>query len=172
MRDKTVTISFRIGEAAFQALQEESKKHNISINTLANQLFTTYAEYDRFLDKFHMIKLSTPTFRRILDAVGNHDAIVDAGKAAGASVPVSFILARKGELSLSNAIDYLKTMGANANLFDYSETFGSGINSITLAHELGPNGSLFLANYVESLMKHVGKEIKILENPDAITVKL
>ena len=171
MKEKTVTISFRISEAAFKALQEDSKKHNVSINTLANQLFVTYAEYDRYLSKFRMIKLSAPTFKRILNA-STDDAIVDAAKGAGASVPVSFILAQRGEYNLGNAIDYLRMMGAHANLFDFSESIGTGATTITLTHDLGLHGSLFLANYVEGLLRPLGPEFKIMKYADAVTIKL
>ncbi len=171
MKEKTVTISFRISESAFRALQEDSKKRNVSINTLANQLFVTYSEYDRYLAKFRMIKLSAPTFKRILNA-STSEAIQEAGKMAGSSVPVSFILAEKGEYNLPNAIDYLRTTGAHANLFDYSESMGSGTSSITLTHDLGPQGSIFLANYVEALLKPLGPPFKITQYPDAITIRL
>ena len=43
----TVTRSFRINERAFLALEEEAKKRNIGINTLVNQLFLSYANFDR-----------------------------------------------------------------------------------------------------------------------------
>ncbi len=171
MKEKTVTISFRISETAFKALQEDARKHNVSINTLANQLFVTYSEYDRFLSKFRMIKLSAPTFKRILNA-STDDAIAEAAKGAGASVPVSFILAQKGEYNLTNAIDYLRTMGAHANLFDFTEAISTGASTITLTHDLGLHGSLFLANYVDALLKPLGAEYKILRYPDAITIRL
>ncbi len=165
-----MTISFRISETAFKALQEDAKRHNVSINTLANQLFVTYAEYDRYLSKFHMIKLSASTFKRILNAA-SEDEISEAGQMAGASVPVSFILAQKGDFSFENALDYLRTMGTHANLFDFSESTGGGNNSITLTHDLGLRGSVFLANYVESMLKPLGRELKVVKYPDAITVK-
>ena len=171
MKEKTVTISFRISETAFKALQEDAKKHNVSINTLANQLFVTYAEYDRYLSKFRMIKLSAPTFKRVLNA-STDEAISEAAQAAGASVPVSFILAQKGEYNFGNAIDYLRTMGAHANLFDFTESIGTGGSTITLTHDLGMHGTLFLSDYVEALLKPLGHKFEILKYPDAVTIKL
>lgn len=171
MREKTVTISFRISEKAFKALQEDSKKNNISLNTLANQMFTTYSDYDRFLQRFHMIKLSTPTFKRILNAALK-EAIVQAGAGAGDSVPESFMLAKMGEISAANAVEYLRLMGTYANLFDYSEISASGKSSITLTHELGSNGSLFLASYAEAIFKNVGRSVKITQYADGITIEL
>lgn len=58
MPDKTVTRSFRINEDAFLALEEEAKKRNISLNTLVNQLFLSFANFDRYFQKFGMTKTS------------------------------------------------------------------------------------------------------------------
>ncbi len=131
----------------------------------------TYADYDRFLQKFHMIKISGPTFKRILNAA-TKEAIVEAGKNAGASVPQSFILAKMGEIDATSAVEYLRLMGAYANLFDYSQVAPTGRNSITLTHDLGLNGSLFLTSYVESLFKSAGKIVKISQYENGITVEL
>ena len=169
LKEKTVTISFRISEKAFKALQDDAKRNNTSLNTLANQLFMTYAEHDRYLQKFHMIKMSTPTFKRVLNA-SSTEAIVDAGKSAGSSVPQSFMLAKMGEISAASAVEYLTLMGTYANLFDYTEISISGKSSITLTHDLGPNGSLFLASYVEAIFKQTGKNVKIAQFADGITI--
>jgi hypothetical protein len=123
------------------------------------------------MSKFRMIKLSAPTFKRILNA-STDEAIAEAAKMAGASVPVSFILAQKGEYTLANAIEYLRTTGEHANLFDYSESIMSGTTTITLTHDLGTHGSVFLANYVEALLKPLGTTFKIAKYPDALTIKM
>lgn len=171
LREKTVTISFRISEKAFKALQDDAKKHNTSINTLANQIFAAYSEYDRYLQRFNMIKLSTPTFKRILSAATKEE-IVEAGKSAGASVPESFMLSKMGEISSANAVEYLTLMGMYANLFDFSSTNAAGKTVITLSHDLGPNGSTFLASYVESIFKATGKSTKISQYADGITIEI
>lgn len=171
LKEKTVTISLRVNESALRALQEEAQKQNVSLNTLANHLFVSYSDYDRYLQKLHMIKLSTPTLRRIVNAATD-DAIVEAGKNAGRSVPESFILAKMGELSVQNALEYLKLMGVHANLFDYSEVGRNGKTLVTLSHDLGPKGSIFLANYVESIFATAGKVPKFIQLADAISFEV
>jgi hypothetical protein len=171
VKEKSVTISFRISESAFKALQNDAKKNNTSLNTLANQLFMAYADYDRFLGKFHMVKISVPTFRRILYAA-TKDAIVEAGRSAGSSVPESFIRAKMGELNSANAVEYLRLMGAYANLFDYSEITAAGKSSVTLTHDLGENGSLFLASYIDALFRSAGKNVKVSQYENGITIDL
>lgn len=130
-----------------------------------------YAEHDRYLQKFQMIKLSTPTFKRVLNAAPA-EAIEEAGRSAGSSVPQSFILSRMGELTPPTVIEYLTLMGAYANLFDYSEISVGGKNSITLSHQLGPKGSLFLANYVDAIFRRAGKTVKITQFEDGITIEV
>lgn len=171
MREKTVTISFRISEKALKALQEDARKHNTSLNTLANQLFTTYSEYDRYLQKFNMIKISNPTFKRILNAATKEE-IVEAGRTAGASVPASFVLAKMGEITPTNAVEYIALMGTYANLFDYSSTTAAGRTVITLTHDLGPNGSVFLASYMESIFKETGRNVRITQYADGVTIEV
>ena len=68
MRAKTATGSFRLDEAALNVLQEDAKKQNVSVNTLLNQLLLTYANYDRPMKRFHMVKMPASTFRHILQA--------------------------------------------------------------------------------------------------------
>lgn len=168
-REKTTTISFRISQTAFKALQEEAKKNNTSLNTLANQIFLAYAEHDRFLQKFRMVKLSTPTFKRILNAVSK-EAAEDAGRKAGATIPESFISAKTGEFNSANGVLYLRLMGTYANLFDYNE-FNSPRAVITLTHDLGANGSEFLAAYSESLFENAGSKVKITQFENSVRIE-
>jgi hypothetical protein len=141
------------------------------VNTLANQIFTTYSDFDRYLQKFRMVKVSGPTLKRILSA-SRKEEIAEAGKSAGASVPESFMLAKMGEITLANAIEFLMLMGRYGNFFDFSNVNDVGKSAITLAHDLGPNGSLFLASYVESIFKALGRSVKIDQYPDGITIEL
>jgi hypothetical protein len=171
LKEKTVTISFRVNESAFKALQAESKKRNISLNTLANQMFIEFEQYDRYLEKFRMIKLSTPTLKNIINA-STDEAIVEAGRQAGGSVPEGFMLAKSGEITREGVLEYLQLMGTHANLFDYSEVVHGGAYSVTLTHDLGPKGSLFLASYVQSIMKALDRTVKVTQFPDTVTLEI
>lgn len=170
-REKTVTVSLRISETAFKAIHGDAKKLNLSFNTLANQIFHTYSDYDRFMMKFRMVKIALPTLKRIFDAA-TEEEIARAGEAAGGNIPESVILAMKGELSVDNALGYLQAMGTYSNMFDYSEIVrGEGV-SITLAHEFGSKGSLFLSSYVESMFSLLGKQVKAVQFQDSVSLEI
>src|SRR5271169_6411552 len=143
MRPKTSTASFRLDESALAAIQEDAKKQNVSVNTLLNQLILTYANYDRPMKRFHMVKVSASSLRHILRAAKN-ETIIEAGNLAGSDGPKTSILAMSGELTPENARNYLKTMGNYSSLFEYSEVMHGGKLNVTLTHDFGPKGSLFL----------------------------
>jgi hypothetical protein len=80
--EKTVTRSFRINESAFLALEEEAKKRNISLNTLVNQLFISYANFDRYFQRLGMLKMSKVAFRKILKAAPDNELVESAREVA------------------------------------------------------------------------------------------
>jgi hypothetical protein len=171
MKPKTSTASFRLDESALSALQEDAKKQNVSVNTLINQLILTYANYDRPMKRFHMVKVSGSTFRHILQAARD-ETIIGAGKLAGSDGPRTSILARWGELTTENALSYLKTMGNYSALFEYSEVIHAGKISVTLTHDFGPKGSLFLQEYVRAIFEPIGTSLRFQSDENAVLFEL
>lgn len=170
-KERTVTTSLRISETAYKALQEDAKKQNISINTLANQILLDYAEHDRYLKKYGLLKVITPLWNELLNA-GSDEAIVRAGKTLGPGALPSTIISMRGELTVPGILDWLKRMGTYSNLCDYSEISHEGKISVTLSHGFGPKGSLLLASYLDSLFKTAGKQIKITQFKDSVTFEV
>jgi hypothetical protein len=167
MRPKTATASFRLDESALNVLQEDAKKQNVSVNTLLNQLVLTYANYDRPMKRFHMIKLPASSFKHILQAATD-STIVEAGNSTGKDVPKTYIRAKWGELTLESALNYLRITADYTNLFDYSEVIRAGKVNVTLSHDFGAKGSLFLQRYVEAIFEPLGKPPKFLPDENAV----
>jgi hypothetical protein len=137
MPEKTVTRSFRISESAFLALEVEAKKHNISVNTLVNQLFLCYTNFDRYLERHGFFKMSKVTFRKILEAAPEKETVELAREVAQNSSR-TLILAKYGELSLTNFLDYLSNLADYAYFIEYNEVYSPGEKRvITLMHSYG-----------------------------------
>ncbi len=169
--EKTITRTFRITENGFRALQEDARRQNVSVNTLVNQIVLSYANFDRFVKKLHMIKISRPTFKRVLDA-SQDDAIIEAGQQAGSDVPKFLILAKDGALSLQTALSHLKGLADYGNLFEYAETMEGRRRTVTLAHELGPKGTLFLAHYVQTVFESVDAHPAFTLGDNSVIIEL
>jgi hypothetical protein len=170
-RERTSTRSFRLTESALLALEEESKRRNISVNTLLNSLLLSFTEYDRFFSQFHMLKLSRSTLKDILQATSD-ESIMQAGRAAGGNIPRSFILAKHGELSEESALEYLRMMGQYANMFEYNLVPQSQGWTLTLIHELGDKGSLLFGEYSRALFDSVGSDTRVTLGKSSVTLDL
>ncbi len=171
MKPKTATASFRLDEAALNAIQEDARKQNVSVNTLLNQLVLTYANYDRPMKRFHMVKLPSSTFKHLLEAATN-ETVADAGDSTGRDVPKTYIRAKWGDLTVENALSYLKITADYTNLFEYSEVARSGKINVTLSHDFGAKGSLFLQRYVQAIFEPMGRPPKFLPDENAVSFEI
>ena len=143
----------------------------MSINTLLNQLLLTYANYDRPMNRFQMLKLSASDFRYVLRGAQD-ETVAEAGRQAGGDVPKTYILAKWGRLTKENSLNYLKTMSTYAKLFDYSEVLNEGTLFVTLSHNFGAKGTLFLQNYVKAMFALVDMLPKFSPDENAVVFEL
>jgi hypothetical protein len=170
--EKTVTRSFRINESAFLALEEEAKKRNISLNTLVNQVFLSYANFDRYFQRLGMLKMSKFQFRKILKALPDKEIIELAREVAQNSSKI-IILARYGTLSLTTILDYLNTLADYAYFVERSEVISPGENRIiTLIHSYGGNGSVFVKAYAKTLFELIDIEPKLSSTENSVTIEV
>ncbi len=169
-KGKTVAKSFRINEKALEALQEEAKKQNLSVNTLVNQLLLDYAEFGRLVQRMNALRLSRQTFAEILKAT-TEDGMVRAGQVAGKSAPSALITSKSVEVTLNAVLEYIRDLSAYANLFEYSEANEGGRTTITLVHELGPKWSLFIGQYLVEAFRAAGIQPKFSTTDRAVTFK-
>jgi len=172
MKPKTTTASFRLDESALSVLQEDAKKQNISVNTLVNQLVLAYANYDRPMKRFHMLKLPASTFKQILGAATDEE-IIAAGSSVGKDVPRTYIRAKwGGEPTVESALNYLKITADYTSLFEYSEVVHGGKVNVTLSHDFGSKGSLFLQHYVQAIFEPLGKLPRFSPGENAVAFEL
>lgn len=152
------------------ALEEEAKKRNISVNTLVNQLFLSFANFDRYFQKFGMTKISKVSYRKTLKAVPDEEVIKLAREVAQNSGKV-VILARYGTMSLKGVMDWLKDLADYAHWFQYNEVDTTeGKHVITLTHELGTKFSTFMVAYTKELFGQIAMAPKLSSTEDSITM--
>ena len=156
---KTVAKSFRINQAAIEALHEEARKQTISLNTLVNQLLVSYAEFGRYMKQMQSLTLTRQTFAGILNAAAE-DKLIEAAKKAGKSAPETIVESMYGKMTLNGLIEYMHYLSGYANCFEYSEKEENGHWTITFTHELGPKWSLFTANYFQQALESAGVKSK------------
>ena len=171
MAGKTVTTTFRIDEKAFQAIQEDAKKQNVSVNTLVNQLLLGYANYDRVMKRFQMMKIPASTFKTVLDG-SSEEAIKAAAKAAGESIAKTFVVAISGSFTLENILEGFRTSASYINAFEYSEFPHTDSVTITLTHNFGRKGNIFLREWIQTMFGELHLQPKFLPDENAVIFEI
>ncbi len=169
--DRTVTRSFRISERALKSIEDEAERQNINVSTIVNQQLIAYSEFDRYIRRLGLIKISSATFHRLLDA-GSDSEIARAGSEAGSDTPSSIILAKHGILSLDSVIDYLNMLSEFAHLFELGQVEQGGKQIITLLHGLGPKGSVFFIHYAKALFELINYSPKISSTAHSVVIEV
>ena len=141
--EKTVTRSLRLSERALAAIEKEAKRQNVSVSTLINQQLLSYAELERFFRRIGIIKISSATFQRLLEA-GSDELIAKAGTESGKDTPSSIMLAKHGEQTIETVWEFLEMISEFANQFEFDKVESNGKTVVTLLHRLGPKVRYFM----------------------------
>jgi hypothetical protein len=136
-KKKSVIRTFRVDQDALEIIENDAQEKKISTNRLVNQLLLAYANFDRYMRQFPVIKISTNVFGFLLDGVSDEHA-QDAGRRLAQNFVQAVMISRTGIPSLSNLVDHFRTVSDYANVFAFRETTEMGGKRIvTLYHHFG-----------------------------------
>lgn len=167
---KTSSISFRIDAEYEKVLREVAEKNKISLNTLANQIFGNYAEFEIYAKKFGTLRMSTDTFRRMLRNMNDRE-LIDVATRCGSQEIKEFILFKWNELNSETVTAFI---GMYFDLCGYgrcSMNDREGKVTFSVHHDLQEKGSLFFKHLMESLIRTtLNADCKTTTTDDTITV--
>ena len=167
---KTSSISFRINTEYEKVLRDIAEKNKISLNTLANQIFGNYAEFEIYAKKFGTLRMSTDTFRRIIKNMDDKE-IIEIATRCGSQEIKEFILFKWKELNSKTVTDFINVYFdlcgyGRCNLDDTESKV-----TFSVHHDLQEKGSLFLKHLMESLIRTaLEKDCKTITTDDTITI--
>ena len=170
-KEKTVVKSFRVSQSAFKTLEAEAASQNVTLNTLLNQIVIRYASWGRFVSKYKGIVIARSAFERLLN-VSSDDVVAELGRQAGSETPKTIMFAKHGEVSLESVLDYIRGGATYGGFAEYSEVEKQGKLVITMIHNLGTKGSIYLSNNLQSIFDTAGFHPKISSTEQAILIEI
>lgn len=168
---RLVPKSFRVDEQALMAIEKDAESQNTSLNTLVNQIFKQYADFDRFARKISTVKVSSSTFRGLLSAL-DAQRVIEVARTSGSGVPQAFATAKSGRVDMNALLDHLRFLATYAHLFELSETLQPEGNNQTLIHDFGLNWSIFLVHYVTAMFGLIGVSPKIEMSDRSVSITI
>lgn len=148
---KTSTFTFRIDKEYEKALREEAQSKKITVNTLANQIFGDYVEWQRYMERFGTIVLSREAFKCVLDLLDEKN-ILNLAVEIGEKAPKEFILFKWKGISTDNVIKFIRMYFDHCGYGTHDQTKTEDKITFSIRHDLGKKGSLFLKTFLETLI--------------------
>ena len=170
-REKSLTRSFRISESVFKALNDDAKSRNVSVNTLVNQLLLAYTEWGRFIEKAGTIYTSKAAYMPLLNGASD-EAIIEACRVSGSDTPKALILAKHGVLSLRTVLDFIRAASTYGGYAEYNEVEAQGKTVVTLIHDLGRKGSLYITQVLESTFATLNIHPKMSSSDHSVVIEI
>ncbi len=149
---KTSTFTFRIDKEYEKVLREEAQSKKITVNTLANQIFGDYVEWQRYMERFGTIVLSREAFKIVLDSLDEKN-LLNLAIDIGEKTPKEFILFKWKGIATDNVIKFVKMYFDHCGYGTHDQTKTEGKVIFSIRHDLGKKGSLFLKTFLETLIK-------------------
>lgn len=156
---KTVTMTFRIDENVITKLRNEADNREISLNTLANQIFKRFVEWGLFEPKLGLIPIPKPI---LVELFGNmsEDRLLDMANRIGRNTVKDIALFMKQKMDVKSFLDWFETRMKMSFIEISHHKSENGKHSYILKHDLGKNWSLYHKIILELIFNDVlGKRI-------------
>jgi hypothetical protein len=161
---RTITITFRVNENLIMKMKEEAEDREISLNTLANQIFKRYVEWDSYEPKVGMVPIAKPVMIQLFENI-SEDKIIEIAINVGRSAVKDIALFMKHRIDIDSFLDWFETRMKTASVeVSHQRSKNSDSNTIhsyIIKHDLGNNWSIFHKTIFESILQEMlGKQLK------------
>lgn len=150
---KSATMSFRFDVEVLKKLKDESEKQNISLNTLANQIFKRYVEWDRFESKVGMVPVAKPILGILFKNLDEKETIKLATE-VGRDIIGDITVFMKGSMDVESFLSWFETR-MNASAFEINHTIKNSTHMIIVKHDVGYNWSLYHKTILELIFTDI-----------------
>lgn len=143
MESKKTAVSFRIDSNVLKKLNEESINKEVSLNTLANQIFRQFVHWYSNAPHGGMIPIFKPLMQFLLSHVDDKE-MVDIGKKIAKENIKDLIFLLTNEFSPESSVGLVETW-IKASGFTYKYEKDGTIHKFFIAHDIGKKYSLYLS---------------------------
>jgi hypothetical protein len=155
MHKKPVTRTFRIEHLYDEALREESEKSGLSVNSLGNQIFKRYTEFDRYYEVGQLIILSPRTFEMIISNL-EENTITEIARMLGSEIPRDKLLMRGMSINRKSLFWFIENILSNYYHWFSCDIHNTKNSSIFyLRHVYNIKWSHFLQNFFSAMFEEL-----------------
>ena len=158
-------MSFRLDSHVLDKLRTESESEGVSLNVLANKIFSRYTEWDMFEPKVGMIPVAKPIVSALFQKLSEQETI-ELAKQIGQSIVSDISTFMKGSMDIDSFVSWFVTR-MKVSDFDMNQTINDSKHTYIIKHDLGYNWSVYHKTVLELIFNNILEkkiEFQIKEN--------
>ena len=152
-KQTTEGITFRIPSSSINQLRKESKKKQVSLNTLVNQILKDHLDWHTYAAQARMFSVSRSTFSRLVDSLTEEElsqlAVTIAKKDF---VDVGLLL--RGEFTFPSFLNILENWSRISSI-PYKHETNNDVHNFVIQHDMGRNFSFL----IKELCRYISEEM-------------
>jgi hypothetical protein len=167
----SVSRNFRFDKTSATSLEFESRRKGVSMNSLVNNIFRKYAEFDRLAERTDMVTLNKYMLRLLIESIPK-DTLSEKAFEFGKQAGHDNLLFWKKKVTVETLREYISnTLCEYCNLAEYD--IEGDTDTFVLTHDLGPQGTVFLKSYIDGVITGcLGQKVPIQGTGSTITFSL
>jgi hypothetical protein len=169
--NNSAIISFRIDSDHLNSLKKEASRREISLNTLASQIFCSFVEWDMHAVEAGWLVLTKDVVKQLFDQADDKK-IASMAKTAAKEVEYIFLLMR-GTCSVDVFCSVLRNIARKSG-FPMVEEEDPATHSrkFIIQHDMGKKWSLFYKIYYEEILNELKCKAAVEVTSNSIVVEI
>ncbi len=147
MKPKPATTTFRLDGQTLTFLRKQAEEQKTSLNTLVNQIFSKYAEWDAFGEKYGFVNFPHDFYRGIIDSADEGQLRRNAS-VAGRQLR-DYLLFSFKRADTSTFVCSLKLAGRYSGMGSFEIEQERSTCKVIVHHSLGRKHSLYVCTALE-----------------------
>lgn len=152
-KKKTETVSFRVDSQNLDKLRTESESQGVSLNVLANKIFSRYVDWDMFEPKVGMVPIAKPIVTALFQRLSEEET-TELARQIGKSIVSDIATFMKGSLDVDSFVSWFVTRMKISD-FEINHTVQNSTHRYIIKHDLGYNWSLYHRTVLELIFNDV-----------------
>lgn len=152
-KQTTEGITFRIPSSSINQLREESKKKQVSLNTLINQILKEHLDWHTNAAQARLFHVPRSFFSRIIDKLTDEElselAVTNAKKDF---VDIGLLL--RGEFTLPSFLNILENW-SRVSSFPYKHEINNDVHIFIIQHDMGRNFSFLIKELYRYILEEM-----------------
>ena len=153
-KQTTEGITFRIPSRSINQLREESKKKQISLNLLVNQIIREHLDWHTFAAPAGLFYIPKSTMSLVLSKLTEEEISNLAIIIAKRNIDIGLLL--KGEFTLSSFLNIIENW-SRISSFAYKYEVTNEDHNFIIQHDMGSNYSFFVKEIFQYILQEMFK---------------